>query len=255
MDEYQLEFISQIDFENHVKNTLEQYQKNLSTMDLKKFNNNIIDPIKLLFDKNVSNNSFEEIIKAEIDRQMDKSNNNCIGYFHQNIFKYIKKCVVPKEGWDVIFEDKDGTTYYVEMKNKYNTMNSSSTQKTYVRFCHHLMNNNNSKDICALVEVIAKNSQNIEWVITLDKEKQKPNERLRRISIDKFYELVTGDKLAFYKLCQQLPITIKKLVSEYNISTCNDNNLVISELKELDSDLLIALYKLAFNKYEGFNLL
>lgn len=256
MKDYKLDFISEENFEHHVQQTLNQYQQNLSNMDLKKFNKNIIDPIKLLFDKNVTGSSFNDVIRNEISRQMDKSNNNCIGYFHQNIFQYIKNCTVPKEGWDVIFTDiGNDKTYYIEMKNKHNTMNSSSSQKTYIRFCHHLINSHNKNDICALVEIIAKKSQNTEWIISVDNNKQKPNERLRKISIDRFYELVTGDKLAFYKLCEQLPKTIEKLVNNKTRPMNNDSNQVIHELKEINSDILVALYKLAFNTYEGFDLL
>ncbi|MGV2393817.1 UNVERIFIED_CONTAM: Eco47II family restriction endonuclease [Campylobacter lari] len=45
-------------------------------MNLSKFNSNIIYPIKLLFDKNVYEKSYEKIIKIKIQRQRDKSNNN-----------------------------------------------------------------------------------------------------------------------------------------------------------------------------------
>ena len=102
-DEFILDFISQEDFEKHVSNTLMEYNDVLKPIDLKAFNSNIIDPIKLLFDKNVFSKSFEEIISLELQRQRDKTNNNSIGYFHQKIFQYIKKCKVPKEGWDITF--------------------------------------------------------------------------------------------------------------------------------------------------------
>ena len=52
---------------------------------------------------------------------------------------------------------------------------------------------------CFLVEVIAKNSQNIPWIISLDSEQISDN-RIRRLSIDKFYEIVTNDKNAFKNL-------------------------------------------------------
>ena len=45
------------------------------------------------------------------------------------MFKYIRNCEVPREGFDVIFTQNDGKKVYVEMKNKHNTMNSSSSQK------------------------------------------------------------------------------------------------------------------------------
>lgn len=87
---FNLNFISQQDFENHVANTLKEYKQVLNSIDLKKFNSNVIDPIKLLFDKSVFKQSYEEIIKLEINRQRDRTNINAIGYFHQNMFRHIK---------------------------------------------------------------------------------------------------------------------------------------------------------------------
>ena len=251
MSSYNLSFIKQEDFEKHVADTIKQYNNSLKAIDLKKFNNNIIDPIKLLFDKNVFNKSFHEILKLEIHRQRDKSNNNIIGYFHQNLFKYISNCSVPKEGWDIIFSTEE-VIYYIEMKNKHNTMNNSSSGKTYMRMQNHLLNaQDKDKSVCALVEIIAKKSQNIPWVIKLDEVKQLPNNQLRRISIDKFYEIVTGDKNAFKKLCEQLPKTIEELMLK-NKKLQVEKDTVVEELLEIDNDILLALYKLAFSTYEGF---
>lgn len=252
--DYNLKFIKQKDFEKHVEDTLRQYNKTFKSMDLDKFNKNIVDPIKLLFDKNVMRDSFEELIAKEIYRQRDKTNTNFIGYFHQNMFKYIKNCEVPKAGWDVIYRrENEETVYYIEMKNKHNTMNSSSSSKTFMRMQNHLLNFDEEKtSICALVEVISKESQNIPWVITLDGIKQKSNERLRRISIDKFYEIVTGEKYAFRDICLQLPITIEKIINK-NKKMHVVKDTVLQELNELGSDKLIALYKLAFRTYEGFD--
>lgn len=254
--EFNLSFIKQEDFEKHIENTLKQYNKTLESINLEKFNNNIIDPIKLLFDKNIMSKSFEELIDKEIYRQRDKTNTNAIGYFHQNMFKYIRNCEVPDSGWDIIYNSPDSNvTYYVEMKNKHNTMNSSSSGKTFMRMQNHLLTSEDrDKSICALVEVIAKQSQNKPWVITLDGVKQKANERLRRISIDKFYEIVTGEKYAFKDVCLQLPKTIEKII-ENNESLKVEEDTVLEELKNLGSDKLIALYKLAFETYEGFSFL
>lgn len=248
---FNLNFISQQDFENHVANTLKEYKQVLNSIDLKKFNSNVIDPIKLLFDKSVFKQSYEEIIKLEINRQRDRTNTNAIGYFHQNMFRHIKNCLVPKEGWDVIF-DRGDIKYYVEMKNKHNTMNNSSTLTTYMKMQNHLLNADDSnKSICALVEVIAKTSHDIPWSITVDKEKQLKNERLRRISIDKFYEIVTGEKTAFKQVCDQLPITINKLIHDNKTFVLQEDS-VYNELKEINEDILVALYKLAFSKYHEF---
>lgn len=92
---WNLTFITEEDFTNHVKATIEKYGEKLESFDLKRFNKNIIDPIKLIFDKTVYQSSWEEIVSNEIFRQRDKSNNNDIGYFHQRIFQYIANCHVP----------------------------------------------------------------------------------------------------------------------------------------------------------------
>ena len=51
---------------------------------------------KDVYKRQVYRTSWEEIVNNEIFRQRDKSNNNDIGYFHQNIFSYFKGCEVPQ---------------------------------------------------------------------------------------------------------------------------------------------------------------
>ena len=128
MSRYKLGFISDDDIFEHVKNTIEKYRK---TINLKDFNSNIIDPIKLTFDALIYQKKMNDLILDECIRQIDKSNSNVIGYFHQNIFKYVKGgWEVPRSGYDLVNEEKH---IYVEIKNKHNTMNSSSSQKTYIK--------------------------------------------------------------------------------------------------------------------------
>jgi hypothetical protein len=85
----------------------------------------------------------------------------------------------------------------------------------------------------------------------LDGYKQCPTNSIRRVSIDKFYELVTGEPTAFKQLCQVLPTVIKDAVD--SIESQEKNNTVFEELEEISSDLLTSIYLLSFNKYEGFN--
>ena len=84
MRDYNLGFISNEDIYQHVKETVGLYRNKI---DLEQFNSNIIDPIKLTFDSKIYGKTFEEIIEAECIRQVDKTNTNHIGYFHQNLFK------------------------------------------------------------------------------------------------------------------------------------------------------------------------
>jgi len=245
MNNYNLGFISDDDLFAHVKETVEKYRFNI---DLKKFNKNLIDPIKLTFDSKIYAKSLEETIELEIIRQMDKSNTNHIGYFHQNIFKYIDSdWEVPTQGFDLINENEK---IYVEMKNKHNTMNSSSAQKTYIAMQNKILK---SADItCMLVEVIAKKSQNIPWKISLNSE-QYVHDNIRRVSMDKFYEIVTGDKIAFKLLCEVLPIVLDDVLLTLEHETVK--NSVFHELKSISPNLLKSLYLLSFSKYEGFGAL
>lgn len=245
---WDLNFIDRENFKKHVSNTIQTYDDTLKSINLQSFNSNIIDPIKLTFDSKVYRKTIEEVIDNELVRQRDKTNTNAIGYFHQNLFKYIANCEVPNVGFDVIYTRPNGSKVYVEMKNKHNTMNSSAAQKTFLKMTTQLLNDDNCD--CYLVEIIAKKSQNIIWDVSLDYEKVS-NEHIKRVSIDKFYEEVTGDKDAFYKICKQLPIIIDEIIAENDEFVVEDDT-VISELRSKNPDILKSLYMLAFSTYEGF---
>lgn len=266
-----LSFISEEDFTNHVKATIDKYGEKLESFDIVRFNKNIIDPIKMIFDKTVYQSTWEEIVSNEIFRQRDKSNNNDIGYFHQRIFQYIADCRVPdngKEGgWDVIFQKESGIllpdgdvvhTVYVEMKNKHNTMNSSAAGKTYIKMQSQLLDDDDCA--CFLVEAIAKKSQNIKWSTTVDG-KSVSHKKIRRVSLDRFYALVTGQEDAFYQMCMALPKVIEKVIAEGGDDVKVPHDCVFAELKrvagqtgEADEDLAMAMaiYLLGFSTYNGF---
>lgn len=242
MHNYNLGFISNQDIYEHVKSTVESYRREIT---LTQFNENIVDPIKLTFDSKVYGKSIKEAIADECFRQIDKSNTNKIGYFHQNIFKFASRgWTVPKEGFDV---ENDEMHIYAEIKNKHNTMNSASSQKTYMKMQAKLLDDDQAT--CYLVEAISSKSKDDTWSITLDK-KRRTHNRIRRMSMDKFYELVFGDKYAFYKLCVALPTIIEDVVSDNKQLAIS--NSVFEELTKEHADLLTALYLLAFSTYEGF---
>lgn len=269
---WELSFISEKDFTNHVKDTIDKYGEKLESFDIVRFNKNIVDPIKMIFDKTVYQTSWDEIVGNEIFRQRDKSNNNDIGYFHQRIFQYINNCHVPDNGteggWDVIFQVPEGITLpegdvvhtvYVEMKNKHNTMNSAAAGKTYIKMQSQLLDDDDCA--CFLVEAIAKKSQNIKWSTTVDG-KSVSHKKIRRVSLDQFYALVTGQEDAFYKMCMVLPKVIEKVVNEGGEDVKVPHDSVMSELRRIakqmntdDEDLAMALsvYLLGFSTYNGFS--
>ena len=245
MRRYNLGFIKDEDIYEHVKATVLNYRRSIN---LKEFNKNIIDPIKLTFDSKIYGQTMEQTIESECIRQIDKTNNNCIGYFHQNLFKYAGNgWEVPangdKGGFDVLNDERH---IYVEMKNKHNTMNSASSQKTYIKMQGKILEDD--KATCMLVEIIAKRSQDIKWSIRVDGN-SRSHKQIRRVSIDKFYETVFGQKDAFFKLCKALPDILDDVISEDESAKLQ--NTVYDELDK--TDFYKSLYLLAFHTYEGFD--
>lgn len=238
MTKYNLNFISDDDIFHHVKDTVELYR---TYINLKEFNKNIIDPIKLTFDAKVYGRSIEEIVEAECIRQIDKTNTNHIGYFHQNLFRYAGNgWKVPEIGFDVVNDDLH---IYAELKNKHNTMNSRAADSVY----RHMQNKilHDDKATCMLVEVIATQSRNEKWFYD-----NLSHEKIRRVSIDKFYGIVFGDDEAFFKLCKTLPRILDDVIEDLKCGSIR--NSVYDELRALSPDMFKSLYLLAFKTYDGF---
>lgn len=271
--EWDIDFISKDDFKKHVYNTITNYGDKLKPYDINKFNGNIIDPVKMIFDKAVYGEDWRTIISNEIFRQRDKANTNEIGYFHQRLFEYIQDCRVPlnghEGGWDVIYNAPTGYvlengnlvhTIYVEMKNKHNTMNSSAAAKTYIKMQNQLLRNDDC--VCFLVEAIARQSQNIIWQTTVDRQRVSHN-RIRRVSIDKFFEIVTGQRDAFFKICMALPAIVDEVLGETGRNITAPQDTVFDELKSLankfhttgagDMSMMLSMYMLGFSTYNGFD--
>lgn len=127
-------------------------------------------------------------------------------------------------------------------------MNSSSAQATYMKMQNQLLKV--PQATCMLVEAIAKKSQDIVWEARLNGV-QYSHKQIRRVSMDKFYEIVFGDKNAFIRLCKALPSILDDVIAETHQGTVQ--NTVYQELRGISSDTFKSLYLLAFETYEGFS--
>lgn len=244
---YNLSFISDDDLKALTLATVSRFR---SGMTLAEFQKNIVDPIKLTFDVHVYKRSINDVIDAEVIRQLNKTNENLIGYFHQNIFKYIgnnwEVPVTGEDGWDV---ENHELNIFAELKNKHNTMNSSSAQTVHARMRGLVEGNKNAT--CYLVEIVAKTSQNVPWKLVKAPLRIDRQERLRRISVDQFYEIVTGDPSAFVNLCSVIGRVIDDVLHE-NPQAIGDNT-VLKELSTHGPNILKTLFLLSFGAYRGFN--
>ena len=73
------------------------------------------------------------------------------------------------------------------------------------------------------------------------------------MSIDKFYEIVTGDPFAFKRLCEVLPLVIADVVSSLKQSDIVQNTVLTELLAVAPDNLLKSIYWLSFQKYQGFD--
>lgn len=203
MRAYNLGFISDENIYNHVKETVLRYSANI---DLKEFNKNIIDPIKLTFDAKVYGRSMEEVVAAECIRQMDKSNNNHIGYFHQNLFRYAGNgWSVSTQGFDVVNEERHIFACLIE------NVNNLPKKKSNALFIHcfdKLLKDN--KAICYIVNLNDYSGTEELWKF-VDKNDTFSSNNLRLVSIDRFYTIVFNEIDAYQKVCDTLPAILEDI--------------------------------------------
>lgn len=83
---------------------------------------------------------------------------------------------------------------------------------------------------------------------------------IRRVSMDQFYALVTGQDDAFCRMCMALPAVIEKAVNDLDGNTL-PHDTVMEELRAkageqniASEDLAVAMaaYMLGFGSYKGF---
>ena len=85
-----VDFVSDDHLLKCIENLHGSYLKAKADVSKKKFYSNKIDTIKLTFDSRFNDIDEENIIELEILRQIDKSINNSIGTFHEQVLGGIK---------------------------------------------------------------------------------------------------------------------------------------------------------------------
>ncbi|MBR1682567.1 MAG: Eco47II family restriction endonuclease [Bacteroidaceae bacterium] len=207
MKQYNLGFVSDEEIYNHVKSTVLQYRRSIN---LKEFNKNIIDPIKLTFDSKIYGQTMAQTIESECIRQIDKTNNNRIGYFHQYLFKLAGNgWEVPangdKGGFDVVNEERH---IFVEMKNKPSKMKHSAKRALAIKAYDKLLHDKDATVM--IVDMQNLSGINVPWIIRMD-DMSFVNERLRIVSIDKFYDLIFSHDGAYSQICNALPTILSDI--------------------------------------------
>ena len=228
------------------------YVRAKSNIGRKEFYKNKIDIIKLNVDSKFSNINQEGIIEAELFRQIDKSINNYIGTFHEEVLGGISGYQIGNHsGYDI---KAINNTLFADIKNKHNTMNSSSSESLFQKLAN--LADRYKKSKCYLVQILAKKSFNQKWSGNFNG-KEYSHSRVYKISGDQFYSLLTFNPNAFLELYKILPTAIDDHLSTYK----EDKNIIqhsaFSEIKKFaDVANRKILDQIAFENfpyYTGFN--
>ena len=243
-----VDFISDEHFLDCVANLHNAYLKAKKNITKKNFYSNKVDTIKLTFDAKFNDINEESLIEAEILRQIDKSINNSIGTFHEQILGGIKGFEVGKlSGFDIKATDD---TLFADIKNKHNTMNSSSAESLFQKLSKYADTYKKSK--CYWVQVLAKSSFCELWKGEING-KEYSHSRVYKISGDKFYALLSGNEDAFFQLYKNLPIAVNDYLNSFEKAKSSAENSALKEIKnETKTSKRTILDQITFENYSYY---
>ena len=205
MRKYNLGFIEDKQFFNHVREMVERLT---TSMDLKKFSKNIIDPIKMTIEMHAYQITLEEAVAREVARQMGKTVEDAIGWFHQNIFKYIPGWQIPDDGVDVMNDKMTIFGFFVRshaLTQKHEGIDITRVAKGIV------IGNPNAK-----VFLIKSQGDNCETENstppTYDAScKETTMGQVNQITIPQFYEVVSGYRDAYLRVSKCLDEALQEI--------------------------------------------
>lgn len=228
------------------------YLKAKKNTSKKKFYKNKIDTIKLTFDSEFNKIEQKDLIETEVLRQIDKSINNSIGTFHEQILGGIQGYEVGNlSGFDIKAKNE---TLFADIKNKHNTMNSSSAEALFQKLARYADDYKKAK--CYWVQILAKSSFKEHWTGDING-KEYSHSRVFKISGDQFYALLSGQKDAFYQLYKALPKAINDYLSSIEIKQKEKSNSALEEIttetEQSDRNILDQITFENYSYYLGFD--
>lgn len=222
-----VDFISDEHLLSCIANLYKSYTKAKENLTKSSFYANKVDTIKLTFDSKFNNIDEETIIQSEILRQIDKSINNSIGTFHEQILGGIDGFEIGKlSGFDIKAKDN---TLFADIKNKHNTINSSSAEALFQKLARYADDFKKAK--CYWVQILAKNSFNELWQGEING-KEYSHSRVYKVSGDQFYALISRQDDALFQLYKTLPSAINDFLMSIEESKIPRVNSVLGEIND-----------------------
>lgn len=243
-----VDFISDKHFLDCIANLHFAYLKAKNNITKKNFYTNKVDTIKLTFDSEFNTIDEESLIQAEILRQIDKSINNSIGTFHEQILGGIKGFEIGNlSGFDIKATDD---TLFADIKNKHNTMNSSSAEALFQKLSRYADDYKKAK--CYWVQILAKNSFCEHWKGDING-KEYSHSRVYKISGDQFYALLSGKENALFQLYKSLPVAVKDYLNSIEKNQSVKENSALEETKISKRTIIDQITFENYSYYLGFD--
>lgn len=182
------------------------------------FYRNGIDPFSATFDAACNNISMNTWMVSERRRQSQKTLQNALGNFHQQVLAHVAGWAIPDENFvDLVCEDK---RVVVELKNKHNTVKKSDLKNVYDELQEAVMHKTSRyRGFTAYYATIIPSSQerfNRPFTPPDNATRTQKSNNPLILEIDgySFYTLATGCESALAELYQALPIIIKAVLTE-----------------------------------------
>lgn len=244
-------FVSDAHLIKCIANLHSAYVKSKRKFTKQEFYSNKVDVFKLIFDAKFNDLTEEKLIQAEILRQIDKTINNSIGTFHEDVLGGIDGYEQGYlSGYDI--KAKDGSVF-ADIKNKHNTMNSSAAEALFQKLAS--LADTNKKAKCYWVQILAKKSFVELWKGDING-KEYSHSRVFKISGDKFYQLLTGEREALYNLYKALPVAIEDYLNSLSVDATKNENSAMSEIsfvaKRSERTIIDQITLDNFKYYDGF---
>ena len=241
-------FISDEHLLTCIENLHNAYLKAKNNITKKNFYSNKVDTIKLTFDSKFNDIDEEKLIQSEILRQIDKSINNSIGTFHEQILGGIKGFEAGNlSGYDIKATDN---TLFADIKNKHNTINSSAAEALFQKLKRYADDYKQAK--CYWVQILAKGSFCELWSGDING-KEYSHSRVYKISGDQFYALLSGQQDAMFQLYKALPIAIKDYLKSAEETEEIAENSALDEIKsETRTSKRTVLDQITFENYSYY---
>jgi hypothetical protein len=219
-----LSFIRDEDLTRHVKKVLDTAHEAFEHSEDKLYSN-VIDPFSAVFDALGQGISLDEWMKQEKSRQMQKTLQNALGDFHQDIIGSIP-------GWenfprgkviDVINKEK---RIIAEIKNKYNTTKGSDKKTIYDNLASKIKSD--YKGFTGYyVEIIPKTLEPYDEEFTppdnVRGRRRRANPKIRVIDGKSFYALASGKDAALRELYYTLPRVTAQILGNNSGKIVNDH--------------------------------